>query len=118
MVGKSEYWFSASQAKPSGEMFLLPGFDEYILGYTDRGAILTPEQAKKIVPGNNGMFMAAIVAGDGTVLGTWRRAITKGSVALTPQPFGPWGRNEMDSFASAGEQYARFLGLTLRLADS
>ncbi|MGH3775339.1 MAG: DNA glycosylase AlkZ-like family protein [Pseudonocardiaceae bacterium] len=36
--------------------FLLPGFDEYMLGYQDRGAALPAEFAQRVVPGNNGMF--------------------------------------------------------------
>jgi hypothetical protein len=51
-------------------VFLLPGFDEFVLGYGDRGAVLSPEFADRIVPGNNGMFRATVVS-DGRVVGTW-----------------------------------------------
>jgi hypothetical protein len=51
---------------------LLPGFDEYVLGYADRTAMLPAEFAQLIVPGNNGMFKPTVVA-DGQVVGTWRR---------------------------------------------
>ena len=54
-------------------VFLLPGFDEYMLGYGDRSAALSPEFAERIVPGGNGMFRATVVA-DGQVVGTWVRA--------------------------------------------
>lgn len=54
-------------------VLLLPGFDEYLLGYTDRSAALAPEHAPLTVPGNNGMFKATVVAG-GRVAGTWRKA--------------------------------------------
>jgi hypothetical protein len=53
-------------------VFLLPGFDEYMLGYGDRSAALAPEFADRIVPGGNGMFQPTVVA-DGRVVGTWRR---------------------------------------------
>ena len=36
---------------------LLPGFDEYLLGYGDRSAAVAPEHAQAVVPGNNGMFL-------------------------------------------------------------
>jgi hypothetical protein len=52
-------------------VFLLPGFDEFVLGYGDRGAVLDPEFADRIVPGGNGMFRATVVAG-GRIVGTWR----------------------------------------------
>lgn len=54
-------------------VFLLPGFDEFILGYADRTAQLPAEFADRIVPGGNGMFKATVVS-RGVVLGTWRRA--------------------------------------------
>ncbi len=54
-------------------VLLLPGFDEFLLGYTDRSAALAPHHAPLTVPGNNGMFKATVVAG-GRVAGTWRRA--------------------------------------------
>jgi hypothetical protein len=51
-------------------VFLLPGFDEFVLGYGDRSAVLAPEFADRIVPGNNGMFRPTVVSG-GHVVGTW-----------------------------------------------
>lgn len=50
-------------------VFLLPGFDEYMLGYQNRGATLPTEFAQRIVPGNNGMFQPTVIA-DGEVIGT------------------------------------------------
>ena len=52
-------------------VFLLPGFDEFVLGYGDRSAVLDPAFADRIVPGGNGMFRPTVV-GDGRILGTWR----------------------------------------------
>ncbi|MGH3096009.1 MAG: winged helix DNA-binding domain-containing protein [Streptosporangiales bacterium] len=54
-------------------VFLLPGFDEYILGYADRGAVVPAEFADQLVPGNNGMFRATVVSA-GQVVGTWKRS--------------------------------------------
>lgn len=51
--------------------FLLPGFDEFTLGYGDRSAVLDPEFAARIVPGSNGMFLSTVVTG-GRIVGTWR----------------------------------------------
>jgi hypothetical protein len=52
-------------------VFLLPGFDEFVLGYADRRAILDPRFADRIVPGGNGMFLRTVVC-DGRIVGTWR----------------------------------------------
>lgn len=59
--------------RQAGSVFLLPGFDELILGYEDRSCVLAPEHAQRIVPGANGMFRPTVVS-DGQVVGTWRHA--------------------------------------------
>jgi hypothetical protein len=61
---------AACRAEARGT-FLLPGFDEFALGYGDRAAVLAPEFATRIVPGNNGMFLSTVVV-DGRIVGTWR----------------------------------------------
>jgi hypothetical protein len=52
-------------------LHLLPGFDEFVLGYADRSCAVPPEHAERIVPGGNGMFRSTVVVG-GQVVGTWR----------------------------------------------
>lgn len=66
---------------------LLPGFDEFILGYPDRGFAMTKEQEKLLVPGNNGVFRRSIVVG-GTVRGFWRRTGSPGKRSMGMEPFG------------------------------
>jgi hypothetical protein len=66
-------------------VFLLPGFDEFILGYADRRAVLPTAFADRIVPGGNGMFRPTVVH-DGQVIGTWKHTGrgAKRTVAATP----------------------------------
>ncbi|SNS33580.1 Winged helix DNA-binding domain-containing protein [Geodermatophilus pulveris] len=71
-------------------LHLLPGFDEYVLGYADRSCAVPPEFADRIVPGGNGVFRPTVVHA-GRVLGTWAwqgpRSRGQGaprSVAATP----------------------------------
>jgi hypothetical protein len=52
---------------------LLPGFDEFLLGYADRSAVLAPEHAERVAPGGNGVFRGMLLVG-GQVTGTWTRA--------------------------------------------
>lgn len=63
---------AAGRSEADGEL-LLPGFDEFVLGYRDRSHVLDEEHADRIVPGNNGMFRPTVVVG-GCVVGTWARA--------------------------------------------
>jgi hypothetical protein len=65
---------------------LLPGFDEFVLGYRDRSTILAPEFAERIVPGNNGMFRPTVVLG-GQVVGTWQWTGRGAKRVLTATPF-------------------------------
>jgi hypothetical protein len=91
--------------------YLLPGFDEYLLGYKDRGAVLAGEHAPKIVPGGNGVFLPTIVVA-GQVVGTWKRKLTKGSVDITLRPFAQLGAAE-ESVIEAARWYSAFIGLPL-----
>ena len=65
---------------------LLPGFDEMLLGYQDRRAILPAEFADRVVPGGNGMFRPTVVAG-GTVVGTWRWTGRGSRRTVVAEPF-------------------------------
>lgn len=66
---------------------LLPGFDELVLGYGQRRAVLTPDEEARVVPGRNGVFRPTVVRA-GHALGTWRRA-TRTGAAVQVEPFRP-----------------------------
>lgn len=72
--------------KQARGLFLLPGFDEFVLGYGDRSAAVPPEFARRIVPGNNGMFLPTVVSG-GRVIGTWKHAGSGRNRRAQPTPF-------------------------------
>jgi Winged helix DNA-binding domain len=76
----------AACRKEARGLFLLPGFDEFVLGYGDRGAVLAPEFADRIVPGGNGMFRATVVH-DGRILGTWNWTGRGAKRTVTATPF-------------------------------
>jgi hypothetical protein len=61
----------AAVREPARQLLLLPGFDEFVLGYADRSAVLDPAFADRIVPGRNGVFRPTVVL-DGRIVGTWR----------------------------------------------
>lgn len=66
--------------------FLLPGFDEFMLGYADRTAALPAEFADRIVPGGNGMFLPTVVD-DGQVVGTWKHGGRGATRTVSATPF-------------------------------
>ncbi|MEZ0493833.1 winged helix DNA-binding domain-containing protein [Kineococcus sp. TBRC 1896] len=63
----------ANHRTAARRVHLLPGFDEFLLGYADRSAVLDPEFAGRLTPGGNGVFRGTVVAG-GRVVGAWTRA--------------------------------------------
>lgn len=75
----------ACRAHTNG-VFLLPGFDEYVLGYGDRSAVLSAEFAGRIVPGGNGVFRPTVVS-DGRIVGTWKHAGRAAQRTLEATPF-------------------------------
>ena len=99
---------AAASGSPRPGVLGLPGFDEYLLGYQDRGAALAPAHFELIVPGKNGLFLPTIVV-DGEVVGTWRRTVSAKGVAVAAQPFAPLTRAQGAGFEAAIARYAAFL---------
>lgn len=69
-------------------VFLLPGFDELVLGYQDRLVLLDEEHHPLLVPGNNGVFQRGILR-RGSIVGTWRRGGRPGRRGLEILAFKP-----------------------------
>ena len=93
---------------------LLPGFDEYLLGYGDRSAALASENSAAVVPGGNGMFRPTVVA-DGEIAGTWRRTRIGGEVLIEPLLWNPLRGKLRDALVEAAGAYGAFLGRPTRL---
>jgi hypothetical protein len=112
-VGGVEYWMSKATGEtlladaPEPDVSLLPGFDEFVLGYKDRSAILDPEFSALIVPGNNGVFRPTVVI-DGRVVGTWKRTSKKGQTLVEASPFTRFTSAERDAVDAVAERYLRF----------
>ena len=110
----SSYWMPpSSQNIPSNlsqTAFLLPGFDEYLLGYKNRTAVLSSQHAPFIIPGNNGMFQPTMVKG-GKVIGVWKRSSPKNAAAISAQPFAPLSAGDTRGFSVAAKHYGRFIGV-------
>ncbi|MBA8989988.1 hypothetical protein FHW23_001234 [Curtobacterium pusillum] len=97
----------ATGGVPTGH--LLPGFDEYLLGYADRSAQLDPAYAERVVPGGNGMFLAMAVV-RGRVVGTWTRMERSRDVRVTVTPFEPLDAASVRALEAAAARFGAFLG--------
>lgn len=54
VVGRQTYWLSPSAPAPGAPLAsacLLPAFDQYLVGYKDRSAVLDPSHAKRVNAG-------------------------------------------------------------------
>ncbi|MCP2030680.1 hypothetical protein L1277_000744 [Okibacterium sp. HSC-33S16] len=122
-IGGRKYFASPDTADPSPRapgarsVVTLPGFDEFILGYTDRSAALAAEHSSLIVPGNNGVFKPTVVIG-GRVVGTWTRLDRPRTVEVSAHLFRRLTDAEEHSLARAFDAYVEFRGRPVTLAVS
>jgi hypothetical protein len=105
---------AASEPAADPSVLALPGFDEYVLGYKGRDAVLDPAFADRIVPGGNGVFRPTIVV-DGQIEGVWRKKKLAKAIAIEHEPFTRLSKGALRSFAAAAERYGRFLDTAVRL---
>ncbi len=108
-INQKVYWHRlnlGTSRQPS--LFLLPGFDEYILGYKDRSAMLAPEYANRIIPGGNGVFQATIVS-NGQVIGIWKRTTKTKGTLVRLETFETLSKTERIAVTQQAKRYETFL---------
>ncbi len=93
---------------------VLPGFDEYLLGYKDRSLMLTPEQMQAVIPGRNGVFQATVVR-DGRVVGLWKRRETAARAVVTVTPLTAWDEAWVAAASAEFARYGRYLERPVRV---
>jgi hypothetical protein len=108
------HWAGARAARiPEAALagaYLLPAFDEYLVAYRDRRAVLADADVRRINAGG-GLLAPTIVVG-GRVVGSWRRALgRRGTVTIALAPFGKASARARSPIGEAAERYAAFLGL-------
>ena len=91
---------------------LLPAFDEYVIGYRDRSALIAPERMPDVVPGKNGVFRPTVCA-DGQIIGTWSRAVSARGVRVAVRYFHPPQPNVAEAIDHARAAFANYLDLPL-----
>jgi hypothetical protein len=84
---------------------LLPAFDEYIIAYRDRSAVITAEHIPRVLT-TNGIFRPAIIK-NGKVIGLWRKAAGKKS-AIELEHFKPASKRTEPQIAKAITRWTDF----------
>ena len=100
---------ASAPSTESKRLFLLPGFDEFMLGYRDRSPSLEAKHAAKIVPGSNGVFVGTVVE-SGRVIGTWKRESVREDVVVDCKPFAKFSAAQKSEIKKAVAKFAAFLG--------
>ena len=112
VVENQTYWFSPSMS-PTYDLpqtlYLLPNFDEYTVGYSDRSAVIDESDLTKFERWGNVLNNTIVL--DGRVIGTWKRVLKKNSVIITPSLFTSLNEAEMCALVAAANRYGAFLGL-------
>ncbi len=115
VIDGQTYWSSASvlpaddqpgSSAPYPPAFLLPTYDEFLIGYAAFDASRRQ--------GAQNLTFASVIVMDGKVIGTWRRAFSRGGVDVELAPFAPLTAVAQTAVMAAVERYGRFLGMPAR----
>ena len=92
------------------DFYLLPIYDEFIMGYKDRKAIF--EARNTIEPRPLFRFDNTIMV-EGQIIGTWKRTIHKQSINLECEFFRPLRKRQLSSLENAIHCFEKFTKLTV-----
>lgn len=108
------YWFTEStqlKHETTPAAYLLPNFDEYVVGYTDRSAIFdhkNPANADRLDQRGNILFTHTIVV-DGQIVGIWKRNTKKDEVGVETTLFTTLNDAQTKAVQEAIERYRQFI---------
>ncbi|MGD9903383.1 MAG: winged helix DNA-binding domain-containing protein [Vicinamibacterales bacterium] len=103
-----------SPERVAGAHFLLPNYDEYLIAYRHRDAVIDPDRARNFGIFTTTEFPHQVVLG-GRVAGSWRRTIGPRDASLAVTFYRPPTTRERAALARQAAQYARVLGLPCTL---
>jgi hypothetical protein len=103
----------AALSASKGACHLLPAFDEYLVGYRDRAALIDPKHVTRVNAGG-GMLNPSVVI-EGRVVGTWRRALDRSGVDIEVDLFERPSEDRQRAIRRAAKRFGEFLGLEARV---
>jgi DNA glycosylase AlkZ-like len=119
------YYMARRPPKPEGNdgsVHLLPAFDEFLVGYSDRSAVLGNEDTQRMLRSgkiffthSNGIFLPVVVA-DCEVVGTWKRRNEKGKVTVSIMPLVKFDEERLKGIREAAKRYGEFLEAPIAVA--
>lgn len=94
----------------AGADFLLPNYDEYLIAYRHRGAVLDPERSRNFGVFTSSEFPHQVVL-DGRVAGSWRRTIGPRGATVTLKLYARPTAAHREALATAAVRYGTALGV-------
>ena len=106
-IAGQTYWFAHSNnpKDATDDVLLLPAFDEYIISYRDRSAVLSGKTQAQAIS-SNGVFRPTVVA-NGKVAGLWKKAAS-GRQSITFDYFNQPNQSISKTLEQAIENYHTF----------
>lgn len=110
VIGEREHWSTGDADAPAvSEVELLPAFDEHLLGYQDRSAVLDDDRADSVCPGGNGVFRPTLAV-KGRVAGLWKKKETAKKVTIEVMPYAELSKATQSETEKAARRFGEFYG--------
>jgi hypothetical protein len=106
ILKEQEEWLDAPPA-PQPAVRLVPGFENYLLGYRNRSLILASDHAGRVFTG--GGMLASVLLVDGRGAGTWKAERHRSSLDVIVEPFEPLDAAVQTGLAVEIDDVRRFL---------
>lgn len=114
-INNEDYYFPPSATfnyKTLNKIYLLPIYDEFIMGYKNRDAILMSKNS--LTPAPTFLFDNTIII-NGQITGTWQRKIYKSYINLKINLFINFSEDQQPLLNEAVQQFEYFSGLNVTL---
>lgn len=112
------YWFveETDSKNPNDEsVHLLPSYDEYLISYRNRTAIIKRKHKKKAIS-NNGIFRPIIVK-NGEIIGIWKRSEKGSTLYVETEYFLDPSKETMNQAEETAKTFADFLEKDLKITQ-
>ena len=109
-IGQDDFRYSVTTSdgvRARNKAFLLPAYDEYIISYRDRSAVVDKAVHASVIS-SNGLFRPVVLM-DGKATGIWKRRPVKNGFRIEMEFLDPGTKTGKAAFERAAESYDRFL---------
>jgi len=119
VIDGQTYWFVESSLPAKASLtsaHLLPIYDEYVMGYKDRSAMLGALERDKFDAGSIAFDNLIVI--DGMLVGSWKRTLSKREVSIETNFNARLTKAEQKAVTAGAAQFGKFLGLAPTLGQT